>query len=281
MSDQLRGHKSPGTLVAEIKMLRAEHDDAFLIVEGKDDVRFWRPRRHASCDLIDGEGKPNVIGTVRRLDATRFVGALGVVDSDFERVTGRLFESTNLLYTDAHDLECLLCRSSALANVLAEHGDPGKIGRFESAGTNVRAALLERALIFGRLRLAAVLVQPAVELQMRVQRFVDEKTWTVDREALIRQAVRDSPRHADAITRRLGRLPDVDPWHVVRGHDMITILRIGLRRVLGDLPASIGASDIARLLRAGMSPEDLRGTGLWTDMRAWQAANPPYAVLAD
>ena len=52
----LRGHKSPGTLAAEIKMLRTSHGGAFLILEGKDDIRFWRPRRHATCDLIDGEG---------------------------------------------------------------------------------------------------------------------------------------------------------------------------------------------------------------------------------
>ena len=277
----LRGHKSPGTLVAEIKMLRTSHDGAFLILEGKDDVRFWRPRRHATCELIDGEGRLNVIGTVRRLDATSFRGALGIVDSDFERITGRRFESSNLLYTDAHDLECLLCRSSALDKLLAEHGDPGKIGRFESAGMTVRAALLERALVFGRLRLAALLARPAVELQVPVPRFVDANTWTIDDDALIRHAVPDSPSDADAIASRLGQLPEVDPWHVVRGHDMVALLRIGLRRVLGDLPASIGASDIARLLRAGMSPEDLRGTGLWADMRAWQASNAPYAVLAD
>ena len=277
----LRGHKSPGTLVAEIKMLRTSHDGAFLIVEGRDDVRFWRPRRHAGCDLIDGEGKPNVIGAVRRLDATRFGGALGVVDSDFELLTGGRSESGNLLYTDAHDLECLLCRSSALDKVLAEHGDDSRIRRFESTGNDVRTALLKRALVFGRLRFAALLARPAVELQVKVQRFVDENTWTVDDEALIRQAVPDSPHDAHAITSRLGQLPEVDPWHLVRGHDMIAILRIGLRRVLGDLPASIGANDIARILRAAMSPEDLRDTGLWADLRAWEAANRPYAVLGD
>ena len=278
----LRGHKSPGTLVAEIKMLRASHDGAFLIVEGKDDVRFWRSRRHANCHLVDGEGKENVVGAVRRLDTARFTGALAVVDSDFERLTGGRFESGTLVYTDAHDLECLLCRSSALDKVLAEHGDPGKIRRFESAGTDIRTALLERALVFGRLRLAALLARPAAELQMPVPRFLDQDTWMVDEEALVRGAVPDSSRDdVRAIAIRLGQLPEADRWHVVRGHDMIEILRTGLRRVLGDLPASIGASDIARLLRAGMSPEDLRGTGLWADMRAWQAANPPYAVLPD
>ena len=273
----LQGHKSPDTLVAEIKMSRMSHDGAFLLVEGKDDIRFWKPRLHSSCELVDGEGKSNVIGAVQRLDDARFQGTLGIVDSDYDFPTSPRFESDNLLYTDAHDLECLLCRSSALDKVLAERGDPGKIRRFEDAGVDVRTALLERALVFGRLRLAAR-ARPAAELRgIAVQRFVDENTWTVDGEELIRQTASDE----QDIKSRLARLPEADPWYVAHGHDMLQILRIGLRRVLGNLPARIKADDIAGLLRAGMTPEAMHTTGLGTSVHAWQAANRRYAVLAD
>ena len=174
------GHKSPGVLAAEIQMSRASHrghQGAFLILEGKDDIRFWKSRCHAACELIDGEGKPNVVGGIQRLDAAQFAGALAIVDSDYDIPTGPRVESSNLLYTDAHDLECLLCRSSALDKVLAEHGDPAKIDQFESSRVDVRSALLERALIFGRLRWAAVHASPVIELrEMAVQRFLDENT---------------------------------------------------------------------------------------------------------
>ena len=277
----LRGHKSPGEIVAEIKMSRMSHSGAFLILEGTDDVRFWEARRHATCQLVDGEGKLNVIGAVQRLKATRFRGALGIADDDGDLLIGARVESDNLLYTDAHDLECLLCRSSAFEKVLAEHGDAAKIRQFEIAGVDVRTALLERALIFGRVRLAARLSRPAIDLEMRVQQFVDRNTWAVDDEGVIRRATGEAPADTHAITSRLAHLPEADPWYVARGHDLIEILRIGLQRVLGNLPAHIGVKDIARLLRAGVTPEDLRQTGLWTNLRAWQAANRPYAVLAD
>ena len=147
------GHKTPDTLVAEIRMHRMSHDGSFLIVEGKDDERFWTSRRHASCELVDGEGKQNVIGGIQRLDAASFAGVLGIVDSDYDPLNGVDVESESLLATDAHDLECLLCRSSALDKVLAEYGSRPKIERFENeAGADVRTGLLERALIFGRLR---------------------------------------------------------------------------------------------------------------------------------
>ena len=250
-------------------------------MEGKDDVRFWKSRRHARCELVDGEGKPNVIGAIRRVDAARFAGALGIVDDDCDILTGARFESGNLLYTDAHDMECLLCRSSALEKVLAEHGDPEKIRRFEKAGVDVRNALLERTLVLGRLRLAAHLARPAVDLGIKVQQLMNPKTWAVetDDEALVRRAVPDSPQDALAIATRLAQLPKADPWYVARGHDMIEILRMGLQRVLGNLPAHIGTNDIARLLRVGMTPEDLRKTGMWADVHTWQAANRPYYVV--
>ena len=61
----------------------------------------------------------------------------------------------NVVATDAHDLESLIFRSSSLRSVLAEFGNAEKINRFEdNEGQDVRTALLERALVFGRLRWA-------------------------------------------------------------------------------------------------------------------------------
>ena len=278
-----KGYKTPGTLVAEIKMGRMSHDGAFLIVEGKNDIRFWTQRRHVDCELVDGESKPNVVGGIQRLDAASFPGVLGIVDSDYDTLNGISIESENLLLTDAHDLECLLCRSSALDKVLAEYGCHPKIERFENeAGTDVRTGLLERALIFGRLRWAAVRCDPVIGLKkIRVPQFVNENTWVVDHEELLRAALPDSPDHALAMTRRIGELPEADPWYVARGHDMVAILRIGLRRTLGEIRPNVGVKEIGKALRLAMTPGDLQATKLWADMRTWETANHPYMVLAN
>ena len=224
-----KGNKTPGTLVAEIKMNRMSHDGAFLIVEGNDDVRFWTPpsRRHADCELVDGEGKQNVIGGIQKLDAASFPGVLGIVDSDYDTLIGISIESGNLLMTDAHDLECLLCRSSALDKMLAEYGNRSKIERFENeAGTDVRTGLLERALVFGRLRWAAVRSHPVIDLGgFRVPQFVDENTWIVTSEELLCATLPGSHDDSLELKRRVDELPEADSWYVARGHDMVAILR--------------------------------------------------------
>lgn len=122
---------APSGIVAEIKMRRTQYDGSFLVVEGKDDLRFWKPRRHGDCRLIDGGGKNNVVRSLIRLDEINCRGVLGLVDSNHDHLFGVPLASANLVATDAHDLECLLCKSAALESVLAEHGDADRVDRFE------------------------------------------------------------------------------------------------------------------------------------------------------
>ena len=278
------GHKDPGTIASEIKMMRMEHAGAFLVVEGVTDMRFWRPRKHAACELVDGEGKTNVVGSIRRLDVQHFGGVLGVVDDDYDSLMGIDRGTGNVVVTEAHDLECLLCRSRALEAVLAEFGVPLKLRRFEDAqSVDVRTGLLERALIFGRLRWVAMRGDLSIDsTAIRVQRFVDIKTWQVDQAGLMGAvAARDSAVHEGLLAQCVARLPHTDPWRVVQGHDMIEILRRGLMSVLGDIPPSVGSQQISQVLRAGLHSEELRKTALWTDVRDWEIMNQGYSVLRD
>ena len=278
----LVGQKDPDSLVAEIKMTRTLHDGAFLVVEGKDDVRFWTRWRHKTCEIVDGEGKCNVTGAVKRLDTQCIGGVLGIVDDDYDSLEGLTVGSDNLVATDAHDLECLLCRSSALDVVLAEFGDSSKIGQFEGIeGVDVRVGLLERTLVFGRLRWAALHFDLNVDLDaLRVARFVNYDTWDVDGEDLIRAAVRNDSSDEELLRRRIAELAPADPWCIARGHDMVELLRIGLMHVLGNISASVGPQQISQVLRAAIPPQELQGTTLWTDVRKWESGNPDYAVLA-
>ena len=238
--------------------------------------------RREKCELADGEGKSNVVGCILKLDEEDFRGVLGIVDNDYDFLVGEEINTENIVTTDAHDLECILCRSSALDMLLAQYGNSSKIDRFiQETGSSVRCALLERAMPFGCLRLAAS-QKPVIKLKIRVPRFVDENTWSVKSEELIRESTKSGlPEEIRELKYRIDQLQEVDPWYVVRGHDLMELLRIGLRRVLGDIRSNTRTEDMAKVLRAAMHPEDLRKTNMWTDIRGWESSNPPYEILAD
>lgn len=276
------GHKDPGSLVAEIKMTRTVQDGSFLIVEGKDDKRFWIPRCHDDCEIVDGEGKYNVIGCIRRLDDESFRGALGVTDNDYDSLMSVKIVSKNLVVTETHDLECLLIRSPALETVLAEFGDPEKIEEFvRSSGVDVRAALLERALFFGRLRWAALKFELDVNHDaISVARFVHPDPWEVDRDGLVGAALQGSSESEASLLGYVESLPNADPWLVAQGHDMLGILRTGLQQALGNIRSSrTGTDHIAQVLRSAFSDQHLRSTLLAKNISGWETLNPTYHIL--
>ena len=276
------GHKDPGSLAAEIKMTRMVQDCSFLIVEGKDDEKFWSHRCQKSCEIIDGEGKKNVVGCIWKLDGENFNGALGVADDDYDSLVGTTVASKNLVVTETHDLECLLIRSPALETVLAEFGVPERIREFEDAsGVDVRTALLDRAIIFGRLRWAALEFELDINHKaISVARFVSSEPWEVDSDGLIRAALQGSSESEASLRGCVESLPDADPWLVAQGHDMVGILRRGLQQTLGEIRSgSTGMEDISRVLRSAFSDQHLQSTMLAEGIRRWEAVNPTYPIL--
>ena len=254
---------------------------SILMVEGRDDVKFWGGHCHRNCRPIQCDGKAKVISVMRRLDEDHFGGALAVVDSNYDHLAGISSTDANIVRTDAHDLECLLCRSTALDAVLREYGNRDKIERFEGEHTSVRTALRDRAETLGRLRWAGRKFEPNLFLgRVKPRAFIEEKTWQLSEKRMIEVATASNPR-VDETTLRdaIVALPHVDPWYVARGHDVLEILRIGLRGVLGELKVSVGVSQLASVLRQGIAPPELQSTQMWRDIRGWEASNHPFLVL--
>ena len=276
------GHKDPDILVAEILMIRTIYHGALLVVEGPNDCRFWSAPGRAVCQLIVGEGKNNVVGCIERLDRMGSTGVLGLIDDDYDSLIGVARTSLNLIATELNDLECLLCRSSALESVLVEYGNPSAIRQLEEeSGVDVRTNLLSRAIIFGRLRWASRLFQLEIDVRaISVPRFVDRQTWKVDARRLA-EAVLDNQVAVDQalLDSYIGKLPSADPWRVVRGHDMVQILCIGLANVLGNDRRSIGSDEISRVLRASASLAELRSTVLWSTVHVWESRNSGCSIV--
>lgn len=283
--DSLLGQKTPGIIANEIIMSRSSHGGSFLLVEGPDDCKFWQSRIcQGRCEIVSAEGKPNLLGAIGQLDSRQFVGVLGIIDDDGDSLEDMPPPSSiNLVATDGHDLECLLLQSPALERgVLAELGNPAKIEAFQQgAGQTIRDRLLENGLAFGRLRWLSKRSAWRLSFEaLKPERFIDRESWRVDAENLMATAAAQQfGTNVDEIGGLLAALPDADPWLVCQGHDLLEILRLGLRSTLGDMKPSQGKGQIAALLRAAFQDTHLAATRLHQGIRAWEQANTPYQIL--
>jgi hypothetical protein len=73
---------------------------------------------------------------------------------------------------------------------------------------------------------------------------------------------------------------DVAKPLLCQGHDVATVLGVGLQKAIGDrkVPQTWG-SEIEKGLRLAFDHEFFRGTDLFAQLRRWETANPPWLVL--
>ena len=155
----MRFNKTPGELVAEISMERADSfNGCLLVVEDLDDTKFWQPFvDNSTCRILQSYGKSCALKAVPLLDKlNRLRGVLVVVDDDLDLIFGRRYQHEAVVFTDAHDIEAILIRSSATLTVLAEFTNRRNVAEFEkSIGETIIDGLITRALPLGRIRLRA------------------------------------------------------------------------------------------------------------------------------
>jgi Protein of unknown function (DUF4435) len=275
-----KGGRSAGDVASEIAMSRLNWKGSFLMVEGPSDSKFWKPRKHESCDIVLATGRDQVLGAAQIIARAGLDGVLGIVDDDFDTLTGNVHNVPNVLNTEPRDLEGMLLRSRALDKVLAEYADAQQTKSFlASEPPSVLDALLRRAEFFGKLRLINYLSRKPVSLRaLRPPRFRVQNTWTYDEAAIVAEAIRlGMGPDAATITQNISALSPASPWHLCRGHDLLLILADGIKTTLGR--DELSEETLSMCLRSGFEEHELRASRLWAEIEAWELQSPPYRVL--
>ena len=268
----------------EIRLKRSQHQGTFWVVEGRDDrllcQRFFDP---ASCKIVVAEDKARVCDVVRILDQGGFAGVIGLVDSDFDRIEGRAAISPNIVFTDLHDLECMLLRSTALEALLTEFGSREKLERFNQ---DIRETLLAAASPIGHLRLYSERCGLALRFDgLNYSRCIDEQSLEISERALVDEVKNRSNRPDIPVETLLGAIGEIearadDPWQICVGTDLLGILSIGLRRTLGNNTAgSVRDENLRRALRLAYTADEFAETELRQLLKGWEANNAPFKIL--
>lgn len=262
----LTASKTPGIIVAEIRMMSASFKGIHFLVEGADDSKFWKPRVSAnSVALVNCEGKPNLLGASDIVQRNAIASVIGVYDPDFDRLCGISHYPNMLTPTDHNDLELTLIASEALDMIIHEFGDPVQIADFEcSQGITVAQHLEKTSGQFGQLRYLNEILRHKVDFErLSPYRFVSLDSWMLDRPALISEYARLAglvPADIEGLLE--SNSPKVvNCWCLCQGHDTVKILAQGLRRRIGK--KQISEQDVARVLRVAYSLDFLKQTEMY------------------
>jgi hypothetical protein len=284
----------------EIKMIRSTFSGTFLLVEGNSDKAFYKNFvNQNTCRVKVTMGKQRAIDILQILDneitpnGSKFAGFLVIVDADFDRLESSPHQSPNLLRTDTHDLETMILQSPALDKLLAIFASEDKLKEF---GRNVRTALLEAGMLIGYF----LWLSKSENLNLtfdgiKFKEFIDDKTLQINELKLINEIKNKSQPAAKSalsdpieIQKRIAakKKDDHDPWQICRGHDLVEILSIGLRKAWGSNDAidvvprsNERKSTLESQLSLAYEAAYFLKTQLYQEILTWESSNQPFKVL--
>ena len=267
-----------------IKMRRSQHRGSFLLVEGRDDRLFMTHFiSKESCMIIVVDGKQNVCDTIDDLDKDGFVGALGLIDADFDRITNTEVASLNLVRYECHDLETMLFHSPAFDRVLDEFVSVDKLSKLNDG---VLEEMVSRALPVAYLRLHSL----RNDLNLRFEginyaAWVDRSSFEFNIDRLITEIRNRSQRHdiqPENLHVAIKELEqsNLDQREICNGADLVEILSVGLRSALGTNNATAVSGEVLRRsLRLAYSDQDFIQSSLYAQIKAWEARVAVFRVL--
>ncbi len=276
--------QSPAVIANTIRMTRSQHAGPFLVVEGRDDrllLEHFILRK--DCNVVVAEGKKNVCEVMGILNETKFAGVLCVIDADFDRVEGKGICSPNIVRPQFHDLDTMLMCSPALTSAIVEFGSENKVAGFHQ---DVLERLLERALLVACLRLYSQ--RKGLDLKftgITYTAWINPSSFEASVNDLVKEVRNQSQRRDLTIEAMVAGIQEVaasnpDPREMCVGSDLIELLSIGLRRVLGTNRAlPVNGEALRHFMRGAYSEQYFANSSLCAEIRQWETSNESFQVL--
>lgn len=268
----------PPPAAAHITVFRAKDPDYVAVfVEGPDDVETWKPWLKWRPFPAGGCGP--VRAAVESLRAAGESGYVGIIDADCERLEGCEHEAADLIITEHHDLECDLVNTGALERLIGSVDDDVLAGAL--AGQSIREALVARALPFGLVRWHFFRIGRMYEDgRLSPHRFVNHRTWVLDETALLTEAAAVLGQPLAQLSADVAALRQLSiaPWHVCNGHDVLSILTIALRGILGLGSTHPHVKSVSTALRLAVDSAHREALHVWRALQAWQGKNHPWTA---
>lgn len=279
--------------IANAIMLNTSFNGYYLIVEGpKDSNLYGKFVDDKSIAIKEAFGNQRVQNVLELLEERGFDRKIGIIDSDFRKITDDLIEMDGLFLTDDHDIEIMVIKTKALESVVRIFCSKAKIESFEKKnGKSIREKLLELGSEIGYLKLAnktydlGLVFKPKNPEgnQLKYKNFISDKTLEyLGDEKLIETVFnysinrKDKTEDKEVINQRLSDIKkdDYDVSQLVNGHDLSNALFILMKKVLGSKNKMLyDHNAVEDSLTLAFDYDDFKETDLYKNLETWSVQN--------
>lgn len=274
-------------IAQEIRMERqALKKFSFLLLEGDTDVRrFERHINSTCCSVVNCYGrKRNAIEAIELLYDEGFPGALAVVDTDFDRIMGKLKAHEGIIYSEGHDLDIDWVTPDVIGRYLVEVGDKNK-----SSACGSSSIIIDKILIGLKPVSVAKLMNEMKVVDYKLSNIDVSKCFVnfgIDIDEYVKLVFDGYPPDPGAqyllkqkITSWAGKRYDLR--QITNGHDFHCALGACLRNELGSrAPAQTWGSEVESHLRLTHDEKDFKMTAVYAAITTWTKENSPFRIVA-
>lgn len=279
----VREEVSGATLANQIRMERAGHKGAFLLVEGSADSTFFRKFvNEDECIITVCLGKENVIEAIAILEKKSFNGVLGVLDKDFSDLVGYPQFYGAIIFTDRNDVEMMILFSTAIYNIILEFGDNDRIDALEeAAGKSISDIVCDAASFLGTLRMLSLREGWHLKFDGMTYRFIARNSFELDEMRTVQHVLGRSNARPPLSDDELVELVNLErnkfesKQDVSCGHDCVRIFGRALALRIGNsnqFNSSTGAIILEKIMRVAYEYRDFTQTNLHRGIRFWEQA---------
>jgi hypothetical protein len=269
-----------------VRLTRTLFAGTIVLTEGTTDARVYkRLFNNTHCQLIPSNGRVNAIKATLILNSQNFMGLLTIVDADFNHLESITPPSSNIIFTDTHDLDMMLLNSSSLDKVLSELLSEPK-SKYMPAP--ILDLAFQAAKPLGYFRWISLPHKKNLGLKFKginFANFVSTPSFITNIDNMINEVIRISGSCSIDVSKVKAEITTLcsgsfDKWHVCSGHDLIELIYLALKNHWGNHRLSLITADIlASMLRMTYEYSDFQSSVLYQRILSWQAINISYQVL--
>lgn len=265
-----------------------------VIVEGYSDEVLYSKMLCKSCCFFSTDGWENAEKIIEKVSQFSIEGIVGILDSDFRRITPKNFQLENTFYTDGHDLEIMMVNSAAWDNLLHQHCHKSRLEKFEkSCGKPVLEILLELASELAAVRLLNYSKSFGLRFKsgrdkstnyLKFGDFIDEKNLIIDLNKLYISVENKSSKQGliskdSDLQGELRKIKEAgyDLYEFCNGHDILNLFSLALKSAISNKTSSntIHLKDLETQLSIAYRFADFQNTKLYQNLLAWELSHSP------